>query len=68
MRKFLAVAFAAAAIAVAAPDQRAEAMTMAAPSALGAASAVAIQKATVVCGTNGCVPVHVSGPKKKNHQ
>jgi len=67
MRKCLAVAFAAAMIAGVVPGHRAEAMTMAAPSALGAANAAAILKATVVCGTNGCVPVHVSGPKKKTH-
>ena len=41
---------------------RAEAMTLAAPSALGVAGAHAavVRQVAVVCGTNGCAPVQVS--------
>jgi hypothetical protein len=45
---------------------RAEAMTLATRSALGAATADAgfVQRATNVCGSNGCVRVQTSGPRK----
>ncbi len=45
---------------------RAEAMTPAAPSALGAASADAglVQQAHALCGNNGCVQVQTSAPRK----
>jgi hypothetical protein len=49
--------------------QRVDAMPLAMPSAIGAASADAglVQKAHAVCGSNGCVHVQVSGPKKRTH-
>ena len=33
------------------------------PSAIGAATAALVQQAHAVCGSNGCVQVHVAGPK-----
>jgi hypothetical protein len=59
MRKALLAAFAAAAIlAMAAPVNRARAMTLAAPSQLGLATADAglVQQAAWRCGWRGCVP------------
>jgi len=46
-----------------------EAMPLAMPSVTGAASAEAalVRKAHAVCGSNGCVQVHVAGPKKRIH-
>jgi hypothetical protein len=41
-----------------------DAMPLAMPSAVGAATGVLVQQAHAVCGSNGCVQVHVSGPKK----
>jgi hypothetical protein len=45
----------------------AEAMPLAAPSALGAAAAerAVVQQVVAVCGTNGCVKVQTSGPKRR---
>jgi hypothetical protein len=60
MRKTRLTALAVAAILLGgAFGERAEAMTLAPPSALGVATAHAglVQKATVVCGMNGCAPV-----------
>jgi hypothetical protein len=45
--------------------KRADAMPLAMPSAIGAATAALVQQAHAVCGNNGCVQVHVSGPKKQ---
>jgi hypothetical protein len=46
--------------------KRADAMPLTMPSVIGAATAAAapIQRAHAVCGSNGCVQVHVAGPKK----
>jgi hypothetical protein len=41
-----------------------DAMPLATPSANGAATAGLVQQAHAVCGSNGCVQVHVAGPKK----
>jgi hypothetical protein len=41
---------------------RADAMMLATPSAIGVAAPV--QQVHAVCGNNGCVQVQVSGPKK----
>jgi len=41
-----------------------DAMPLAMPSAIGAATAARVQQAHAVCGSNGCVQVHVAGPKK----
>ena len=41
-----------------------DAMTLAMPSVIGAATAALVQQAHAVCGSNGCVQVHVAGPKK----
>lgn len=41
-----------------------DAMPLVMPPVIGAASAVLVQQAHAVCGSNGCVQVHVSGPKK----
>lgn len=41
-----------------------DAMPLAMPSVIGAATAALVQQAHAVCGNNGCVQVHVSGPKK----
>ena len=45
---------------------RVDAMPLTMPSVVGAATAEAplIQRAHAVCGSNGCVQVHVAGPKK----
>jgi hypothetical protein len=62
MRKLLLVGFAAAVLASnAVLLHRAAAMTLAARSALGTATAPAglVQKVTNVCGPNGCVAVQV---------
>jgi hypothetical protein len=62
MRKLLLVAFAVAVLASnAVLLHRAAAMTLAAPSGLGNATARAclLQKVTNVCGANGCVAVQV---------
>ena len=44
----------------------ADAMPLTMPSLIGAATAdtTLVQQAHAVCGSNGCVQVHVSGPKK----
>jgi hypothetical protein len=44
--------------------KRVDAMPLTVPSASGAATAALVQQAHAVCGSNGCVQVHVSGPKK----
>ena len=46
-----------------------DAMPLAMPSVIGAATADAglVQQARAVCGSNGCVAVQVSGPKKRTH-
>ena len=46
--------------------KRVDAMPLAMPSAIGAASADAalVQQAHAVCGNGGCVQVHIAGPKK----
>jgi hypothetical protein len=46
-----------------------DAMPLAMPSVIGAATAGAglIQQAHAVCGSNGCVQVQVAGPKKRTH-
>ena len=46
--------------------KRVDAMPLAMPSVIGAATVAAplIQRAHAVCGSNGCVQVHVAGPKK----
>ena len=41
-----------------------DAMPLVRPSAIGAATAALIQQAHAVCGSSGCVQVHVSGPRK----
>jgi hypothetical protein len=48
---------------------RVDAMPLAVPSVIGAATADAalVQKAHAVCGNNGCVQVQVAGPKKRTH-
>jgi hypothetical protein len=47
--------------------KRVDAMSLAMPSAVGAATAGAarVQQVVAVCGNNGCVQVQVSGPKKQ---
>ena len=46
--------------------KRVDAMPLAKPPAIGAATAGAarVQQVVAVCGNNGCVQVQVSGPKK----
>ncbi len=44
--------------------KRVDAMPLAMPSVIGAVTAALVQQAHAVCGSNGCVQVHVSGPKK----
>jgi hypothetical protein len=44
--------------------KRVDAMPLTMPSATGTATAALVQQAHAVCGSNGCVQVHVSGPKK----
>jgi hypothetical protein len=44
--------------------KRVDAMPLTMPSAIGAATAALVQQAHAVCGSNGCVQVHVAGPKK----
>ena len=44
--------------------KRVDAMPLAMPSVIGAATAALVQQAHAVCGNSGCVQVHVSGPKK----
>ena len=47
--------------------KRVDAMPLTMPSVIGAATAAAapIQRTHAVCGSNGCVQVHVAGPKKQ---
>jgi hypothetical protein len=47
--------------------KRVDAMPLAKPPAIGAATAGAarVQQVVAVCGNNGCVQVQVSGPKKQ---
>jgi hypothetical protein len=45
--------------------KRVDAMPLTTPSAIGAATAAIVQQAHAVCGSNGCVQVHVAGPKKQ---
>jgi hypothetical protein len=49
--------------------KRVDAMPLAAPSLIGAATAdtALVQQAHAVCGSNGCVQVQVAGPKKRTH-
>ena len=47
--------------------KRVDAMPLATPSVIGAASSALVQQAHAVCGNNGCVQVQVSGPKKRTH-
>ncbi len=60
----------AAAIILGIPAGRAEAITAAAPSALGAAAAPApfFHKAAVVCGAFGCNPVHTKAQRRRKFQ
>jgi hypothetical protein len=44
--------------------KRVDAMPLTMPSAIDAATAALVQQAHAVCGSNGCVQVHVAGPKK----
>jgi hypothetical protein len=46
--------------------KRVDAMPLAMPAVIGAATADAglVQQALAVCGNSGCVQVHVAGPKK----
>ena len=44
--------------------KRVDAMPLTMPSAIGAATAALVRQAHAVCGSNGCVQVHVAGPKK----
>ncbi len=46
--------------------KRVDAMPLAMPSMIGAATgdAALVQQAHAVCGNSGCVQVHVAGPKK----
>ena len=46
--------------------KRVDAMPLAMPAVIGAATADAalVQQAHAVCGNGGCVQVHVAGPKK----
>jgi hypothetical protein len=69
MRKALFAALAATLLSGGMAGNRADAMTSAAPAALGVAAAAAtlVQQATNVCGSNGCVRVQtqkVRPPKK----
>lgn len=41
-----------------------DAMPLAMPAVIGTATAALVQQAHAVCGSNGCVQVHVAGPKK----
>jgi hypothetical protein len=45
--------------------KRVDAMPFTMLSAIGAATAALVQQAHAVCGSNGCVQVHVAGPKKQ---
>ena len=45
--------------------KRVDAVPLAMPSVIGAATAALVQQARAVCGSNGCVQVQVSGPKKQ---
>ena len=47
--------------------KRVDAMPLAMPSVIGAATAALVQQAHAVCGSNGCVQVQVAGPKKRTH-
>jgi hypothetical protein len=66
MREILLTGLAAATfLASGALGKRVDAMPPAVPSVAAAtADAALIQQAHAVCGSNGCVQVHVSGPKK----
>jgi hypothetical protein len=65
MREILLTGLAAATfLASGALGKRVDAMPLAMPSAIGAATAALVQPAHAVCGSNGCVQVHVAGPKK----
>jgi hypothetical protein len=48
---------------------RVDALPLAVPSLIGAATADAalVRQVHAVCGSNGCVNVQVSGPKKRTH-
>jgi len=65
MREILLTGLAAATFLASGPfGKRVDAMPLAMPSAVGAATAALVRQAHAVCGSNGCVQVHVSGPKK----
>jgi hypothetical protein len=65
MREILLTGLAAATFLASGPlGKRVDAMPLAMPTAIGAATAALVQQAHAVCGSNGCVQVHVSGPKK----
>lgn len=65
MYKILMTALAAVALfSIAMTDQQAAAMTAATPSLAGAASSSLVREAAIVCGGNGCNPVHTKAVKR----
>jgi hypothetical protein len=68
MREILLTGLAAATFLSSGPlGKHVDSMPLTTPSVIGAATADAalVQQAHAVCGSNGCVQVHVAGPKKQ---
>lgn len=66
MHKILMTALAAAAVfTIGMTDERSAAMTAATPSLAGAASPALVREAAIVCGGNGCNPVHTKSQKRQ---
>jgi len=47
---------------------RAEALTATTPSAIAAATSRLVREAAIVCGGNGCNPVHTKAQQKRKFQ
>ncbi len=66
MHKIVLTALAAATLfTIAMPAQRAAAMSVAAPSLVGAANVPLVREAAIICGGNGCNPVHTKVEKRQ---
>ena len=66
MHKILLTALAASGfLTIAMTDQRSAAVTAATPSLAGAASSSLVRTAAIVCGGNGCNPVHTKSQKRQ---
>lgn len=67
-KTFLTALAAATLFSIGMPANRAEARTTTTPSTLGVATAGLVHEAAIVCGGNGCNPVHTKAQSKRKFQ